>query len=508
MNYADEILQRLNVGLLVVDKELKVVFSNRWFVERCTVSWDEIEQTTISHSFPAFERKRLETALRDAIEFGISSMLSHSLHDNIFPLVNKSGEAIDHAISIQAVQSGHGWHAMIQVTDVSSATRRERSLRKAYLDAEEAGRAKEEFLAAMSHELRTPLTTIIGNSEILLEQEHDAYYRQLLLAGVESAGRRQLALVNDILDMSKLESGKFSINEIPYDLMVLVTEVEHMLSAYAKDSGLDFVITQKSDEPYLLIGDGQRIGQILINLIGNAIKFTEKGKVKLTVWNNQNYLFFNVEDTGIGMAPDTIDKLFERFEQIDGAISRRFGGSGLGLFISENLANLMGGQIDVSSIEGKGSIFQLLLPYRRSSIPVKPVDERPTNSVLNEKLSGHVLIAEDTPELQLLERRILEGMGLTVSLAVDGGEVMEMVKQHSFDLILMDMQMPVLDGIEATKIIRDCGDQTTVIALTANVMQKHRDAFTAAGCDDFLSKPIDKQELRRILKFYLSKSHE
>ncbi|HIJ28516.1 MAG TPA: response regulator, partial [Gammaproteobacteria bacterium] len=328
------------------------------------------------------------------------------------------------------------------------------------------------------------------------------------LAGVESAGRRQLALVNDILDMSKLESGKFSINEIPYDLMVLVTEVEHMLSAYAKDSGLDFVITQKSDEPYLLIGDGQRIGQILINLIGNAIKFTEKGKVKLTVWNNQNYLFFNVEDTGIGMAPDTIDKLFERFEQIDGAISRRFGGSGLGLFISENLANLMGGQIDVSSIEGKGSIFQLLLPYRRSSIPVKPVDERPTNSVLNEKLSGHVLIAEDTPELQLLERRILEGMGLTVSLAVDGGEVMEMVKQHSFDLILMDMQMPVLDGIEATKIIRDCGDQTTVIALTANVMQKHRDAFTAAGCDDFLSKPIDKQELRRILKFYLSKSHE
>ncbi|HIJ23841.1 MAG TPA: hypothetical protein HPP65_01270 [Gammaproteobacteria bacterium] len=180
MNYADEILQRLNVGLLVVDKELKVVFSNRWFVERCTVSWDEIEQTTISHSFPAFERKRLETALRDAIEFGISSMLSHSLHDNIFPLVNKSGEAIDHAISIQAVQSGHGWHAMIQVTDVSSATRRERSLRKAYLDAEEAGRAKEEFLAAMSHELRTPLTTIIGNSEILLEQEHDAYYRQLL----------------------------------------------------------------------------------------------------------------------------------------------------------------------------------------------------------------------------------------------------------------------------------------------------------------------------------------
>jgi CheY-like chemotaxis protein len=226
--------------------------------------------------------------------------------------------------------------------------------------------------------------------------------------------------------------------------------------------------------------------------------------VSLTTHTDGNHLFFTVKDSGIGMSPEILDRLFQRFEQADGSTSRRFGGSGLGLFISLNLAEMMGGTIDVSSQEEVGSIFELILPYRPSELWEKREKKRSYNSsVLDQKLSGYVLVAEDTPELQLLERRILEGMGLTVTTANNGKEAIDLASSQSFDLILMDMQMPEIDGIEATKMLRSENNQTPIVALTANVMQKHRDAFYEAGCDGFIAKPIDKQELKRELKKHL-----
>ena len=199
-----------------------------------------------------------------------------------------------------------------------------------------------------------------------------------------------------------------------------------------------------------------------------------------------------------------LERLFQRFEQADGSISRRFGGSGLGLFISLNLAEIMGGTINVSSREGVGSVFELILPYQPSELRDRRERKKDDNSsVLEEKLSGHVLIAEDTPELQLLERRILEGMGLTVTTANNGKEAVELASTQSIEMILMDMQMPVMDGIEATKTLRSQNNSIPIVALTANVMQKHRDAFNEAGCDGFLAKPIEKQELRRMIKKYI-----
>ncbi len=503
MANAVDILQRLNTGVLVVDGQERIIFCNQWFVKGMGCHEEVITDHKLTELFPRFKEGRLHQAFTDAIEFGISSVLSHSLHGNIFPLSSKYGDPIDHAIWIQAMQSEDRWDALIQISDVSSSTRRERSLRKAYRAAEEAGKAKEEFLAAMSHELRTPLTTIIGNSEMLAEQESD-HDRLEMIDTIEAAGRRQLALVNDILDMSKIQSGKFTIHEAPYNLSVLLKELKHMLAINARDAGLDLVVEQKSDEPYLLQGDGQRIGQILINLIGNAIKFTEEGSVKLVVWHERKHLFFQVRDTGIGMTPETIDRLFGRFEQADGSISRRFGGSGLGLFISENLALLMGGSIDVSSQQGVGSIFQLILPYKPTRVAASQDREGKEGRVLHEVLNGHVLIAEDTPELQLLERRMLEGLGLEVTTANNGEEAYELtIHSGPFDLILMDMQMPILDGIGATKLIRERGIKTPVIALTANVMQKHRDAFVEAGCDGFLGKPFEKYEMIQVLKKHL-----
>ena len=363
--------------------------------------------------------------------------------------------------------------------------------------------AKDEFLASMSHELRTPLTAIIGNSELLSSKEKSSEKIELIRT-IEMAGRGQLALVNDILDMSKIESGKFTINDAPYDLARLLQHVEYILSYRAKEVGLTWELEQTNHESYQLLGDVQRIIQILINLVGNAIKFTPKGEVSLVTWVSGELLFFEVKDTGVGMSPETMKKLFQRFEQGDEAVASRFGGSGLGLFISENLAGLMGGQIQVSSEVDAGSTFTLSIPYRRSDTLVDDVEEEvqsaPTTPL---QFHGKVLIAEDTHMLQVLECRLLEELGLTVVTANNGAEAVEWAQQDHFDLILMDMQMPVMDGIEATRVLREGGYEAPVVALTANVMKKHRDAFEAAGCDGFLAKPFEKHELEGMLSEYL-----
>ena len=365
-------------------------------------------------------------------------------------------------------------------------------------------KAKSDFLATMSHELRTPLTSIIGNGEYLIDKFSDPEHLQVLQS-VLSASRHQLALVNDILDISKIESGKFVIDDVPYDLEQLLRDLRQMLSVNARDVGIDLAFSQKNREPHLLLGDPQRLGQILINLLSNAIKFTEVGEVTLTSWSDGEHLNFEVTDSGIGMSPEQVKRLFGRFEQADGTISRRFGGTGLGLYISLNLAQLMEGSIEASSREGEGSTFRLTLPYRPSDIVATPPEQQQSStSVLSEKLVGDVLIAEDTPALMALECRSLEQMGATVTPAHNGEEAVKLGTSKQFDLILMDMQMPIMDGIEATRVLRAKGVETPIVAISANVMQEHRDAFERVGSNGFLSKPFHSEDLRKIIRPYLT----
>jgi len=364
----------------------------------------------------------------------------------------------------------------------------------------ETSKAKDEFLASMSHELRTPLTAIIGHSELLVEQEPDREKRRSLQT-IEHAGRIQLALVNDILDISKLESGKFTVDEAPYNVSTLIHNIEQMFSIQAHDKGLFLKVVQQIPESHLLLGDKHRVQQILINLISNAIKFTEQGGVTLSIWHVDGQIHFKVKDSGIGIPSETVEQVFKRFEQADSSISRRFGGSGLGLYISINLAKLMGGDIRVESIEGEGSQFQLNLPYKVSTLPAEAHANQYDNEGRSpvESLHGNLLVAEDTLELQILERRMLESMGFTVAIAENGLKAVELASTQPFDAVLMDMQMPVMDGIEATQNIRQQHPELPIIAVTANVMQKHRDAFHAAGCSGFISKPIDRNVLRETL---------
>ncbi len=363
-----------------------------------------------------------------------------------------------------------------------------------------ASEAKEQFFAVMSHELRTPLSTIVSNSEFLAQQETDPEKRELIRS-IEVAGRTQLSLVNDILDMSKIRSGKFTIDEGLYDLAQLLQDIEVLLSTRARQSGLDFSIDQQHQERFMLIGDGQRVGQILINLVSNAIKFTKQGSVRICCWVMGDALVFTVEDTGIGIPEEAIGRLFQRFEQVDKRISSRFGGSGLGLYISKQLADLMGGEIQVSSHIGVGSTFTLSLPYRPSETLVEVADRAhvaPTSD--DGQFRGSVLVAEDTVELQKMEARILEKLGLEVTLAGNGLEAVELGGAKRYDLILMDMQMPVLDGIEAARALREKGIDTPIVALTAAVQPHHQIQFEQVGIQGVLLKPLNRRELSRCLK--------
>ncbi len=378
--------------------------------------------------------------------------------------------------------------------------------------AEEANKAKDDFLASVSHELRTPLTAIIGNSEMLMNDGYSALSEQqgAMIRSIEIAGRVQLALVNDILDLSKIEAGKFEIDRADFDLNHLLHEMEHIFSYRAQSSGLGFEIREELALTHMIEGDMRRIGQILINLLSNAIKFTEEGSISLhvTLDDAAERLCFSVTDQGIGIAPAAIERLFKPFEQADHSISSRFGGTGLGLYISRTLADKMGGEIQVESTLGEGTTFTLYLPFRQSSQPVSTIVEADEQALSEIRFQGDLLLAEDTPELQNITRHILESVGLNVTVANNGREAVELAMQTSYDLILMDMRMPVMDGVEATQKLRGAGYGKPIVAHTADVMKQHLDTFMEAGCDDLLSKPIEQMELRRILKKYFSLQEE
>ncbi len=390
------------------------------------------------------------------------------------------------------------------VITYSSIKRINRRLLKKMKQAKAADRAKSDFLASMSHELRTPLTTIIGQSEFLMEQLHDSEHRKMLRV-IEAAGENQLALVNDILDMSKIESGNFTIESHPYDLSHIMEELELMFSNQMEKAGLRFEVKQRLQPEFMLLGDHQRIKQIAVNLLSNALKFTEKGHVLLTTWSSGSMLHFSVEDSGIGINDELKGRLFQRFQQGDSSISRSFGGTGLGLCISKRLAQMMGGTIEAESESGRGSTFRVDLPLELSNVPVIEGEHRQDlrRSIVINRFKGRVLVVEDTPELQMLITKMLEVMGIESEVAANGVEALECATQRSFDLILMDMQMPVMDGVEATSRLRAAGNQTPVIALTANVMEKHRKAFEEVGANGFLTKPIQPSQFRLMLSEYL-----
>jgi len=385
-------------------------------------------------------------------------------------------------------------------------------LQEALIRAEAGSQAKSNFLGIMSHELRTPLNGVLGSAELLTFTAIDEEQRALVET-VTSCGEHLLAIVQDILDFSSLEAGKQAIHAAPMAVAELIEQSVLTVQISAAAKGLAFRCETSPDVPRQITADALRIRQILINLLGNAVKFTAKGSVILRVQPGAGgrSLDFSVEDTGIGISPETIGLLFKPFTQVDSTFSRSFGGTGLGLAISKRLAEAMGGSITVTSASGKGSTFTFHLPLEsapdssgRITAPPVPDEERepakphpPGQGDGKPPENKLVLVVEDDPGNATLAVKMLQSLGFRAEVTTDGTGAVEAFAPGKYFAILMDVVMPMMNGMQATGKIRELesGSRVPIIALTANVMPGNREQYIAAGMDDFLSKPFKRAEL-------------
>ncbi len=419
---------------------------------------------------------------------------------------------------VVAVEKARG-QAERQAAELATLARDRDEARRA---AQEASRLKSEFLATMSHEIRTPMTALVGYTELLGDADLSPAERAECLATVRRNGEHLMAIVNDILDLSKIESGRMTIERMACSPFALVAEVAAVLRTRAAHDGLDFEVGYRSPLPETIETDPTRLRQILLNLVGNAIKFTPRGSVRLEVGPVEDTrLRFEVIDTGIGLDAEQQARLFTAFSQADASTTRRFGGTGLGLAISKRLAGMLGGDLRVRSLPGEGSTFTLtidvgsLAGVRLLDRPpeVRAAAERPEPSAdERQALRGRILLAEDGLDARRLLARHLRAAGAEVETAENGLVACELALRAAeagapYDLILMDMQMPELDGYAAAARLRAAGYRGPIVALTAHAMEDERARCLGAGCDGFATKPILRRALIEVARAYLAPGH-
>jgi signal transduction histidine kinase/FixJ family two-component response regulator len=406
-------------------------------------------------------------------------------------------------------------HLIIIIRRSNQSTK---ELRTATLEAEaqkshalSASQAKSDFLATVSHEIRTPMNAVMA-SAIFLRRTKLSKVQAGHVDMLNDAVQTLLALLNDVLDMSKIEAGKMTVERVDFPVIQELQAAVRIWDPRASDKGLALEFQATPDMPIAIRADPLRIRQILFNLISNAVKFTEAGAIEVRLSTikgegNQAFLILEVADTGCGIDPETLGRLFGEFEQGSTMVARKKGGTGLGLAISRRLAELMGGSLHVESEVGAGTAFTLTLPY----LPAQSVIE--TSQAKDIELANQplrILVAEDHPTNQKIVSLLLSTMGWTLIMANDGQEALEAAAQEVFDAILMDMQMPIMDGLEATRQLRQKSGYTQtvpIIALTANAMDHHRIAFQEAGATAFVSKPIDPNTLIQTILAQTKASH-
>jgi PAS domain S-box-containing protein len=498
-------MDRVGIGIHWIDCDSgRLLYVNRAAAEMLGYSQEEMLAFRIGDFDPNFTGAT--AALREQ-------------HSHSFDSVNRRRDGrllpVNVNLFYRPASAGEPARFIAFVRDVSERQQIERQLREAKEIAESATRAKSSFLANMSHEIRTPMNAILGTAHLLRRTPLSA--EQLgQLARIESAGQHLLAVINDILDLSKIEAGRFTLEEAPLALDSLMFEVAQMLSVVAKAKGLEVRI-DVGGMPHCLLGDATRLKQALLNYANNAVKFTEQGEIclraQLLEENAASVLVrLEVSDTGIGIEPAVLARLFTPFEQADTSTSRKYGGTGLGLAITRHIAQLMGGESGAESTPGLGSTFWITVRLKRQAaesvaVPM-PGQVDDAELVLQRDFAGsRILLAEDDPINREVASMLLEDVGLTVDTAEDGIAAIEQVERHDYALVLMDMQMPHLDGLGATRRIREMprGRSLPILAMTANVFAEDRANCLAAGMNDFVSKPVETTRLYSTLLYWLQR---
>ena len=637
-NECSEILNQLNLGIAVVDSDYKIVFWNQWLVSHSGFDEKMVVGQSLLEVYPKLKGTRLQQAIQASTKQKLPSVLSRVFNPSPLPLYDKSNHRIKQSITVKPFSNCPNC-SVIQIIDVTSSVAREKALEKQVIERRNAEQAKSAFLANMSHEIRTPLNGIIGMLELLQGEELPTKLIQYLNIATNSADAL-LFIINDILDFSKIEAGKVDISPVEFEILPFFQEVISGFAVNAHKKGIELIFDASQLNNTTVVADKQRLRQIVSNLISNAIKFTEKGEVVIEAYiqriSHQHFqLVCKILDTGIGIEPHIITKLFEPFQQSDCSISRRFCGTGLGLAIAKQLCHLMGGDISLSSRVGEGSCFefdvllhideqipavklllkkscliaeanqssnailakqlkawgarvrqisdaknvinviskptdydyvfltsdifiqvenelkawqkkhvtqlvimqqdwqtlpssalywQIIKPIYKSDIQALTQDTLPPhleshedtqkNPIQSRALSSEhiVLVVEDNPINQIVAKECLKRLGYQFSIVDNGERALDYLKepQHSVDLILMDCQMPVMDGFTCTSKIRagECGEvyqAIPILALTANVIESERDRCLNHGMNDFLSKPINLELLAVMLHKWLDK---
>lgn len=513
-------LDTMTEGLLILDKKEQVVLANKAFSE--LFGKDSIDLLGLKASeFPWKNREGAKITKSERPWIKALSQGTIQRDDMLWLQVSETSLKTFKINCSPVLGDGNNYAGvLISFDDVTVLEKKEVELRQSKDDAEQANRAKSEFLANMSHEIRTPMNAILGFAEILKrgyvknEQESLKY-----LNTIHSSGKNLLELINDILDLSKVEAGKMDLETFSFQPYAIIHDVVQMLQPNAQKKNVALRWKTTNPVPEKIFSDPARFRQILFNLTGNAVKFTEQGSVDIlcsfTKKNNISFLCIALKDTGIGMAPTTLKRVFNPFGQADATVTRRFGGTGLGLSISYKLAQAMGGDITVASKEGEGSTFTVTIPTgdldsTRFLEPEQVVDlNQPIVSTASNSWkfsAGKVLVIDDGAENRELVKVVLEEAGLSVVEGENGQVGIDKVLGNNFDLVLMDVQMPVMDGFTAAKLMREKGVEIPIIALTANAMKGFEEECLTNGYSGYASKPIDIDSLMQLIAKYLGQT--